>query len=310
MYNVIGIMETVTVRVAATSANLGPAFDCLGLALSLWNEATFRFSGAELKVSIRGEGADELPRNGSNLILKAFFEVYKQAGEAPPASLRLECLNRIPLQSGLGSSAAAVLSGLLAANSQLGEPLSQVDLLEMGSKIEGHADNLAAALYGGLALVNNQRENLVIRKLECAPLKTVVVLPDVKISTEEARKVLPERVARSEAIFNLAQGMLLVEAFRSGEISLLAEAMQDRLHQPYRLRLIPGASEAIEAARQAGAAAALSGAGPSLIAFVEAGREKAITVSLRAPFAERGIATRHYLLESVSGGAEVSAAND
>jgi homoserine kinase len=294
-----------TVRVPASTANLGPAFDCLGLALDLWNETTFELSGNTINIDVSGEGQDTLPRNDRNLVLRAFARLYQEAGKKPPIGVALHARQEIPLSSGLGSSAAASLTGLLAANSLLGDPLRREDILQLGAEIEGHADNLAAALYGGLVLVTQDGSRFFAEKLECAQLIAVVVLPEIKLSTRDARKALPAEVPMKDAIFNIGHGIQVVDAMRTGDIQALAAAMDDRLHQPHRLPLIPGAAEALQTARKAGAAAALSGAGPSLIAFIEEGREKAITETMRAPFAEKGVKTRQYLLKNSEEGARV-----
>lgn len=296
---------TITVRVPASTANLGPAFDCLGLALDLWNETRFEVEGKQLELQISGEGADHLPRDEKNLILRSFAQLYNKVGEKPPMGLSITCKQDIPLSSGLGSSAAACLTGLLAANALLGEPLKREAIVQLGAEIEGHADNLSAALLGGQVLVTEENGNFNAQKLDCASLHAVVVLPEVRLSTREARLALPQQVLLRDAVFNIGRSLQTLEALRTGDVAALSTSMQDRLHQPYRLPLIPGAAEAIAAAQAAGAAAALSGAGPSVIAFVEEGREKAITESLRASFAERGIKTRLYLLNSIPQGASV-----
>lgn len=293
-------MDTFAVRAPASTANLGPAFDCLGLALDLWNEASFTVG--KKSIEIDGEGADTLPKDKKNLILRAFYRAFKETGEKAP-KVGLRALNRIPLNSGMGSSAAACACGLLAANHLLEDRFNLSGLLQLGAAIEGHADNLAAALYGGAVLVSQDGERFEAHPIGAPTLSAVVLLPEISYSTNEARKRLPKKVALQDAVFNLGQAMLLVEALRAGEIEALAAAMQDRLHQPQRLKLITGGAEALVAAQAAGAAAAISGSGPSLIAFTEEGREKAITEALRAPFGERGIKSRLYLLKSSPQGA-------
>lgn len=298
-------MNTVTIRVPAATANLGPAFDCLGLTLDLWNEATFTLAGDQLKVENEGEGAGRLPHNEKNHILSAFLRVYQQAGKTPPSGLHLRAHNRIPLSSGLGSSAAAALAGILAANALLGAPLAPDEILQLGTRIEGHADNLAAALYGGLVLVRQENGRFHAHRLEHSPLSAVVVLPEAHLSTRQARRILPTQVPLAAAVANIAHSVLVAEALRTGDIEALAAAMQDQLHHPHRLPLIPGAVEALKAARGAGAAAALSGAGPGLIAFVEAGRDKPVAEALRAPFAAKGISTRVYSFKTISQAAQI-----
>lgn len=309
----------ITVRVPASTANLGPAFDCLGLALDLWNETTFELSSAAIasgakqspsvNIRISGEGEGHLPRDERNLIFRALKHLFEENGQPLPTGLTITCKQAIPLSSGLGSSAAATLTGLLAANALMGEPHKLTYLLQLGAGMEGHADNMAAALHGGLVLVSEGDLGWSAHTLECAPLTAIVVLPELRLSTRAAREALPEQVSLRDAVFNIGRGLQVAEALRHGDVPALADAMQDRLHQPYRLPLIPGAAEALEAARQAGAAAALSGAGPGLIAFVEEGREKIITETLRAPLVDKGMKTRQFLLKTTAAGAQVQTAN-
>lgn len=299
-------MAVVHVRVPASTANLGPAFDCLALALDLWNETEFDLAGNNLNIEINGEGAERLPRTEKNFVYRALKRAYEEVSEPLPTGLSISCHHSIPLSSGLGSSGAASLAGLLGANALLGEPLNPNLILQLGAELEGHADNFAAAQLGGLVLVTKPEWRFAARRLDCAELNVIYILPEIKLSTKEARRALPVQVPMADAVFNIGQALQVAEALRSGDIAALAVAMQDKLHQPYRLPLIPGAAEAIRGAQEAGAAAAMSGAGPGVIAFVEPGREKAISEVLRAPFAERGVATRQYLLKSTEYGATVS----
>jgi homoserine kinase len=294
-----------TVRVPASTANLGPAFDCLGLALDLWNETLFDLTGDSVVVEIDGEGSQKLATDGSNLVARSFVNYFAQTGETAPKGVHINAKQRIPLGGGLGSSAAALLSGMMAANAMLSKPRQPAEVLTMAANVEGHADNLAASLYGGLVLVTEENGSFDIKKLECAPLQAVLITPALQLSTMDSRKALPGEVALKDAVFNIGRSVRVTEALRSGDIAELSAAMRDRLHQPHRLALIPGAAEAVAAAQQAGAAAALSGAGLSLIAFVEPGREKPVAEAMRAPFEERGIKTELYLLNSTKAGATV-----
>lgn len=295
----------ITVRVPASTANLGPAFDCLGLALDLWNETTFEITGHSVVVEVDGEGSASLADDGSNLVARSFIDYFTYAGETAPKGVRIVAKQRIPLGGGLGSSAAALLTGMLAANALLSKPRKPAEVLAIAAAEEGHADNLAASLYGGLILVTEDNGTFDIKKLECAPLQAVLITPALPLSTKDSRKALPSNVTLKDAVFNIGRSLRVAEALRSGDIAELSAAMRDRLHQPHRLALIPAAAEAVAAAQQAGAAAALSGAGPSLIAFVEPGREKPVAEAMRAPFGERGIKTELYLLTSASAGATV-----
>ncbi|WP_322791815.1 homoserine kinase [Bellilinea sp.] len=286
-------MNELVVTVPATSANLGPGFDCLGLALDLWNTTTFRIGGDGIQVCVKGEGAGQLPEDSGNLVVQAFTALYVRREATMPRDLQIECHNLIPLSSGLGSSTAAILTGLIAANFFLGQPLSKLDLLRMTIDIEGHADNAAAALFGGLVLVAADVHPPVVRPYPLPALNVVAVVPEVRLPTREARAALPEKIVRADAIFNLNRLALLIDALREGDRRLLLTAMDDRIHQPYRFPLIPGSHAAVLAARELGAAAALSGAGPSVIAFAN-DNAYAVANAIQAAFRNAGVNTRCY----------------
>lgn len=296
-------MTKIHVKVPATTANLGPGFDALGLALTLWNEA--EFSVAErFSITIKGEGAGKLPRDESNPIVDAAKQVFDLAGEPFPA-LEIACLNRIPLGSGLGSSSAAMLTGLLGANALLGQPFSNDEILKIATANEGHPDNVAPALLGGLVASTLNGEMVFSRKLPVKALSATVVLPDFDFPTKQARAVLPAQVVRGDAIYNISRAVLVVEALKSGDLALLGEVMSDKLHQPYRLPLIPGAQAAMDAARAAGAAAvALSGAGPSLVAF-SSKQEARIGSEMQRAYESAGLSARIFSLKISRKGAQV-----
>ncbi len=282
--------STVTVRVPATTANLGPGFDCLGLALDLWNETTFTPAGEGIRVEVSGLGAESLPTDERNLIAQVALGFCRSQNLPPFRGLVIRCQNRIPPSSGLGSSAAAILTGLLGANALVGSPASDAQLLRMATAEEGHPDNVTAALFGGLVIaVGGKTTDLLTSRLETPPMRAALAIPRFDLATSAARAALPAQVSRADAIFNLGRTALVVEALRRGDLDLLGRAMEDRLHQPYRFALIPGAAAAVAAARKTGAAAvALSGAGPSLIAFAPAGHA-AIADAMAQAFQSAGI---------------------
>lgn len=289
--------QDVRVRVPATTANLGPGFDCLGLALDLWNVTSLRLAGQGVSVRIRGEGAGQLAQDETNLVARAALEVYRRLGHLVPDGLEIECENGIPLGSGLGSSGAAVLAGLLGANALLGAPLERAEILRLAVEIEGHADNAAAALEGGLVIVAADAGEYITRRVEVPTLPVCIALPDVDLPTRAARAALPGQVALADAVFNLGRTALVVEALRSGDLTLLGQVMDDRLHQPYRYPLIAGAGQARAAALAAGAVAVgLSGAGPSLAAF--GGDPAQVTAAMQAAFQSAGVACRVFALNS------------
>ncbi len=287
-----------TLHVPATTANLGPGFDCLGLALDLWNHVHIQPDGQNLSIEIYGEGAEELPRDESNLLWQALKMVHERAGVPVPQGLRITCENSIPLGSGLGSSAAAVVGGLLGGNALLGNPYPLSTLLKMAVALEGHPDNAAAALWGGLVISAGEQ----VRRIEVPTWHLVYVLPQVKLSTQQARAVLPANISLQNAVANLGNALLVVEALRSGDLPLLHTAIRDTWHQPARLPLIPGMSAAFAAAQQAGAAVALSGAGPGAVAFCEPTQREPLSQAMLAALPGNG---RTWLLQSTSQGAHI-----
>jgi homoserine kinase len=221
----------------------------------------------------------------------------------------VDCVNHIPLSSGLGSSAAAKLTGLLAANSLLGKPLSSAEILDLATEMEGHPDNVAPALLGGLVVSTMDHGNVMAHKIvgaENAPaLCITVVFPEFHLPTQESRTALPQQVSLKDAVHNISRAVLVTEAFRQGDVELLGKAMTDTLHQPHRLPLIPGAQAAMDAAKAAGAAAAaLSGAGPSVIAF-SSKQDSTIGEAMKHAFEERGLQARIFPVKISNHGAEI-----
>jgi homoserine kinase len=262
----------VRVRVPATSANLGPGFDALGLALALHNEVTLE-EADEVSVSVDGEGRGRLDGGAKNVVARGVALGFEAAGR-PFRGARLHCVNRIPLSRGLGSSAAAWVGGLLGANALMGEPLDRDALLAAAARAEGHPDNVAAAVLGGLTVSCVEGDRVAAVSLPVpGQIEWVVLLPDTESSTREARAVLPATVPRADAVFNVQRVSLLLVALATGRADLLDLAMQDRLHQPYRERLFPWMEAVATAGRRAGAlGCVLSGAGPAMLAAAR-GRE-------------------------------------
>lgn len=254
------------VRVPATAANLGPGFDALGLALGIENEVAVE-TEAEPAVEIEGEGADELPRDASNLVFRSMAFLAREAGGSLPP-FRMVATNRIPLERGLGSSAAAVVAGLLLADRLLGAGLGSDRLLEVAVDLEGHPDNVAAALRGGVVVAYLSRDGWRAERLEPHPdLRPCVLIPaEERIATEEARRVLPRDVALRDAVFNLGRAALAVHALTRAP-ELLGEALVDRLHQARRLELAPKARALFEELRAEGVPVCVAGSGPTLVAF-------------------------------------------
>lgn len=264
-------MRQVVIRVPATSANLGPGFDVLGLALGLYNRILVSEGSSEeapVTVEVSGEGEGLLEDGAENLVYRAACRLFGEAGAvAPPLCLRLE--NAIPVSRGLGSSSAAIVGGLLAANAWLGEPLSRTRLLALAVEMEGHPDNVAPAAMGGLQICSLTDTGLVRLTGRVDPsLRAVVCIPEARISTHAARGVLPSTYSRADAVFNTGRAALLVAGLAAGDRAAIGAGMEDRLHQPYRGPLIPGFAAALAAAREAGAfGSCLSGSGSTMLAI-------------------------------------------
>ena len=299
-----------TIKVPATSANLGPGFDALGLALDLWNETTVT-SAKEFALTVTGEGADRLTSGRNNLIVRAAQRLADHAGKSLP-SFHAECVNAIPLSSGMGSSSAAILTGLLAGNALLDHPLLKEEILNLASEMEGHPDNVAPALLGGLVVSTMHAGRVIAHPIPLGmDAHITIVLPDFHLSTKQARAALPKKIPMRDAVHNISRVVLVTEAFRDGNLTLLGQVMTDTLHQPYRLPLIPGAQDAMEAAKEAGAeAVALSGAGPGLIAFskTESRIPQGDTIgeSMKRAFETVGLAARVFNLRVSGRGAEIN----
>ncbi len=258
-------MSEFTVAVPATVANLGPGFDSFGMAVDLTNEVAVRAGPAE--VEVRGEGASELPLDGSNLIRRTMAYLAREVGRTLP-DVSLICENRIPLQRGLGSSSAAIVAGVLIADRLLGTDLGPDRLLQTAADLEGHADNVAPALRGGIAIAFLSKDGWRAEALRPHPgLRPVLLIPlDERLPTDDARRVLPTQVPRADATFNLARAALLSLALTERP-ELLIHALEDRLHQAARLPLVPAARAVFESLRDRGIPVCVAGAGPSLLAF-------------------------------------------
>jgi homoserine kinase len=299
----------ILVRAPATVANLGPGFDCFGLALDLWNEMEVSTTGNCLKISIEGEGKHVLPMDETNAIYRAMYFFAQRQGKTLPTGIQILCKNNIPLGSGLGSSSAATIAGILAAADLLEMPDDKEDQLNCATRMEGHSDNVVPCLLGGftISLVDNDR--VFSRKIPIHPFLLLIVTPDFNFPTNQARATLPELILHKDAVFNLSRVALLTDALRNGDFDLLPLATDDRLHQPYRIPRIPGAAAAVSAARNAGAVAVvMAGAGPSLLAFIRDQAEiPGVSASMVAAFQEAGLSARIYSPQISMVGASVQA---
>ncbi|MBO9541377.1 homoserine kinase [bacterium] len=300
-------MPDFEVVVPATSANMGPGFDCLGLALPVYNR--FRIDVAPAgapSYRLMGEGAAEPLEAGRNLFLVAAERLAAEVGTSLPP-LSVVCEAAIPLGRGLGSSASAVVGGLMAANHVLGEPLAQADLLRLATALEGHPDNVAPALLGGVCLALEGEGGLIVERLMVAEEPGLVVaVPAFELATAIARAALPSLVPHADAVYNVGRAALLVSALFSGRYERLAEALADRLHQPYRAPLVPGMAEVTRAAREAGAwGTTLSGAGPTLLAWCPVEGRDAVARAMAEAWAEAGIVARAFPSAIAAQGATI-----
>ncbi len=289
----------VRVRVPASTANLGPGFDALGMALGLYNEIEVTLEGDGLRLEVDGEGAERLQAlGGRNLVSRSVMETLERLG-IREGGFRIRMLNRIPLSRGLGSSSAAAMGGVAAAAALAGASLGPEELLDLALPFEGHPDNITPALLGGLTV-----STLVEGKVRCVKLavpeglQAVAVIPEFPLSTAKARKALPHMVPREDAVFNVGRVALFLASLQAGRLDLLGEATQDRLHQPYRAPLVPGMPEVLAEGRRAGALACfLSGAGPTLLALTtgdggEIGRRMVACWQARASVVARAVPLR------------------
>lgn len=287
----------------ATSANLGPGLDVLGLALDLHTTIEMEPADRGVSVEFTGLGQGEVALDGSNLIVRAAQRVFERAGKPAPG-LRLRVENRIPLARGLGSSAAAIAGGMAAADVLLSElygpeaSLGPDRLLAAAAEMEGHPDNVAPALFGGVTVAVGAPGRVHWHRfVPPGRLRIALAIPEFPLATERARQVMPRTVSLTDAVFNVGRAALMVAALMAGRWDLLRAACEDRLHQPHRAGLIPGLQEVIAAALDSGAlAAALSGAGPSVLAIVDPSDggpgASAVAKAMAEAFADNGIDTR------------------
>ena len=294
----------ISVRVPATSANLGPGYDAVGLALTLSTRVSLELSPYP-KVEVSGAGEDLIPRGPEHPAYRAARFVAEIVGESE-AQFRLVQENAIPPIRGLGGSAAALVGGAVAANDLFGGQIAAPDLLNLVCELDGHPDNAAPALLGGLVIGTLTPEGVSAVRLEPANLKVAVAVPNFAVSTTAARRALPEQVPHRDAVFNVGRSGLLLGALATGEYELLRVAMQDRLHQPYRSHLIPGLEDVIEAALASGAyGACLSGSGPTVLAFSSEPVATGIASAMRAAFEARGVEANSWALDVDLIGARV-----
>ena len=255
----------ITVRVPATSANLGSGFDCFGMALSLYAHVTFE----KLESGFIIEGCPAEYRNDANLVYVAYLATLKQLG-LPVEGVKIHIDSEIPIARGLGSSAALLVAGVMGANALYGSPLSKQECFALCTSLEGHPDNVAPALFGGcVASVLNHQTPIAVPFVIHPSLHFVALIPDFQLSTKQARDVLPMSVSITDAVFNLSRSAILGRALESGDTELLRIATKDKIHQPYRKYLIPDYESIVSIAKFNGTIGVfLSGAGPTILCMV------------------------------------------
>jgi homoserine kinase len=268
----------VTVKVPATSANLGPGFDCLGLALPIYNTITIEETvlpgtGVEINLMSENEIVDEMifdniPKDENSIVYKAVEMLYNSIGQEP-SELRINIQSQIPITRGLGSSASVVVGGLIAANKLLGSPADTTALLSIATEVEGHPDNVEPAILCGFVFSSQEDDGTILTEKLNWPEEwdITVCIPDFELSTNIARSVLPENVPMSDAVFNAKHLAMFMQAINTKNIKLMKKALNDRLHQPYREKLIPGMKEIMEVFKHEDnvIGTVLSGAGPSML---------------------------------------------
>lgn len=258
------------IKIPCSTANMGPGFDCIGMALSMYNEIHFDILDSGLEIEVGEEHGQKIATDERNLIYRSIQTALK-AIDVPMPGLRIRQINRIPQTRGLGSSSACVVGGVIAANIISGGALSTDDMIALAAEIEGHPDNILPTFVGGMTV--GAMEGGRVKYVHIEPprqLKCCVFVPDFPLSTKKARAVLPKEVTLHDAVYNVSRASLMVGAMTQGRLDLVRTALGDRLHQPYRKELIRGYDQIVEAAEKNGAlGCCLSGAGPTMIAFLE-----------------------------------------
>jgi homoserine kinase len=299
-------MSIFTVSVPATTANLGAGFDCIGAALTLYNQVTFSPS-ERLQINVTGEEADRVTCDENNLIYQSFLKLYQHIQKTPPP-VAIAIKLGVPLARGLGSSATAIVGGLVGANEMAGNPLTLSEVMELAIAIEGHPDNVVPALIGSCQLSVGATGNWQICEIPWhRDIVAVLAIPDFELSTEEARSVLPKSLDRADAIFNIAHMGLLIRGLETNREDWLKMALDDKLHQPYRKTLIPGYDRVKTGAIEAGAyGMVISGAGPTLLALTNPQQADKVTLAMKEAWQQEGVLPQVRSISLDTQGAKIS----
>ena len=293
----------IEVQVPATTANLGPGFDTLGMGLNFYNEVQVKETASDLEIEIEGEGSSKLPTNEDNLIYQSMKQLFSKV-DYKPTGLYIKAINNIPLARGLGSSAAAIVGGLLAANELVEDKLSVSELVDLATEIEGHPDNVSPALLGGIVVSNYKNKRVIYEKIDIPKLKVVVCIPDYELSTVKSREVLPEQVEFDDAVFNVSHMGMLLTGLLKQDYEIIEEGLKDRLHQPYREKLLPGFARIRTKLESKALGVVLSGSGPTVIALTLEDEDE-IGEKMVNFFAEEDIEAKYLVTTPTNQGAKV-----
>ena len=308
----------VTVKVPATTANLGPAFDCLGMALPIYNTITIEETvlpgpGVEINVFadsdiVEQSSLEHIPLDNNSIVYKAVELLYNMIGQSP-AELRINIHSNIPVARGLGSSSSVIVGALFAANELLGRPADELALLSIACEIEGHPDNITPAIVGGLVISSQEDDGSVVyRKLDWPEEWAVTVcIPDFELSTDIARSVLPAEVPMADAVFNAKRLAMFVQAVHTKDSELMKLALQDKLHQPYRMKLVPGLNSIIDNLKHFDnvLGCVLSGAGSSIVIISEKNNIEKIRSVVKDSWADQNIKCEIRTLSIENHGAQI-----
>lgn len=308
----------VSVKVPATTANLGPGFDCMGMALPIYNtviieETVLPGTGIEINVISEDDKADELslehiPLDENSIIYKAVELLYNSIGQTP-SELKITIHTQIPVARGLGSSASVIVGGLLAANELLGRPADEAALLSIATEVEGHPDNVTPAIVGGLVITSSEEDgSIVYKKLDWPKEWSITVcIPEYELATDISRSVLPKEVPMQDAVFNIKRMGMFVHAIHTKDSALMKLALKDKLHQPYRMKLVPGLEKITENLKHEEnvLGCVLSGAGPSILIISEKNNLDKIKSIVRDTWNDLNIKAEIITLPVEENGAEV-----
>lgn len=293
--------RTYIVRVPATTANIGSGFDTLGISLGLYNVVQFipqsQMDLPDTIITAEGEGKDQIEYGLDNMIIKAMYETARIAGKTLPGG-KMHLINRIPFARGLGSSSAALASGVFLANLLMDQPFSREEILNITADMEGHPDNAAPAILGGFCMAVIKNGKVIAERIDIpSSWKAVVTIPDFELHTEKARDVLPKVYKREDVVYNIGAVSFLMAGFMYQKPEYLQWGLDDRIHVPYRLNLIPGSRQVISKAEKAGAfGVTISGSGPTMIAFAPADKSDEIGLAMVSGFEEAHISSRYMIL--------------